>query len=44
MNITTTQVKEVRQELAKVKRLKVTLDGTRSLTVKEAIFALAPTI
>ena len=44
MNITTTQVKEVRQELAKVKRLKVTLDGTRSLTVKEAIFALAPTL
>ena len=31
-------------ELAKLKPLKVTLDGNRSLTVKEAIFALAPTL
>ena len=44
MNITTAQVKDIRQELAKLKPVKVTLDGTRSLTVKEAIFALAPTL
>ena len=44
MNITTTQVKEIRTELAKLKPLKVTLDLTRSLTVKEAVFALAPTL
>lgn len=44
MNITTAQVKEIRLELAKLKPPKVTLDGNRSLTVKEAIFALAPTL
>ena len=44
MNITTTQVKEIKTELAALKPVKVTLDGTRSLTVKEAIFALAPTL
>lgn len=44
MNITAAQVKEIRQEFAKLKPVKVTLDGNRSLTVKEAIFALAPTI
>jgi hypothetical protein len=44
MNITASQVKEIRTELAKLKPVKVTLDGNRSLTVKEAIFALAPTI
>ena len=44
MNITTAQVKEIRLELAKLKPVKVTLDGNRSLTVKEAIFALAPTL
>ena len=42
MDITTAQVKEIRQELAKLKPVKVTLDGTRRLTVKEAVFALAP--
>ena len=42
MNITTAQVKEIRQEFAKLKPVKVTLDGNRSLTVKEAVFALAP--
>jgi hypothetical protein len=42
MNITTAQVKEIRTEFAKLKPVKVTLDGNRSLTVKEAIFALAP--
>jgi hypothetical protein len=42
MNITTAQVKEIRTEFAKLKPEKITLDGNRSLTVKEAIFALAP--
>ena len=44
MNITASSVKEIRQDLAKLKPVKVTLDGNRSLTVKEAIFALAPTL
>lgn len=44
MNITTAQIKEIRLELAKLKPVKVTLDGNRSLTVKEAIHALAPTL
>ena len=44
MNISTAQVKEIRQEFAKLKPVRVTLDGNRSLTVKEAIFALAPTL
>lgn len=44
MNITTAQVKEIRQELTKLKPVKVTLDGNRSMTVKEAILALAPTL
>jgi len=44
MNITTAQVKEIRLELAKLKPAKITLDGMRSLTVKEAVYALAPTL
>ncbi|MDR3361440.1 MAG: protein MobC [Desulfovibrio sp.] len=44
MDITTAQVKEIRTEFAKLKPAKVTLDGSRSLTVKEAVFALAPTL
>ena len=44
MNITAAQVKEIRLEFAKLKPVKVTLDGNRSMTVKEAIFALAPTL
>ncbi|MDL2209468.1 protein MobC [Desulfovibrio sp. OttesenSCG-928-O18] len=44
MNITTEQIKKIRLELAKIKPVKVTLDGNRNLTVKEAIFALAPTL
>ena len=44
MNITTAQVKEIRTEFASLKPVKVTLDGNRSMTVKEAIFALAPTL
>ena len=44
MHITAAQVKEIRLELAKLKPVKVTLDGNRNMTVKEAIFALAPTL
>ena len=44
MNITAAQVKEIRQEFAKLKPAKLALDGNRSLTVKEAIRALAPTL
>lgn len=44
MHITTAKVKEIRLEFAKLKPVKVTLDGNRSLTVKEAVFALAPTL
>jgi predicted nuclease with RNAse H fold len=44
MSITTALVKEVRTEFAKLKPEKITLDGNRSLTVKEAVFALAPTL
>jgi len=40
MNITTAKVKEIRLELAKLKPAKITLDGMRSLTVKEAVFRL----
>lgn len=43
-SLTASRLKEIRQELAKLKPLKVTLDGNRSLTVKEAILALAPTL
>ena len=44
MTITATQLKEIRQEFAKLKPVKVSLDGNRSLTVKQAIFALAPNL
>lgn len=44
MTITASQIKEIRLEFAKLKPVKITLDGNRSLTVKEAVFALAPTL
>jgi len=44
MPITASQIKEVRQEFAKLRPATVTLDGNRVMTVKEAIFALAPTL
>ena len=44
MNITTAQVKEIRTELAKLLPEKVTLAGNRTLSVKETVFALAPTL
>ena len=42
MNISANQLKDIKTEFAKLKPVKVTLDGNRSLTVKEAVFALAP--
>lgn len=44
MDINAAQVKEIKTEFAKLRPIKVTLDGNHSLTVKEAIFALAPTL
>lgn len=44
MSITAAHVKEIRQEFAKLKLATVTLAGNRVMTVKEAIFALAPTL
>lgn len=44
MKITASSIKEIKSELAKLKPAKVTLDGNRAMTVKEAIFALAPTL
>ncbi len=44
MTITASQVKEIRQEFARLKPAAVTLDGNRTMTVKRAIFTLAPTL
>jgi len=44
MSITTAQVREIRTALAKLKPEKITLDGNRSLSVKEAVVALASTL
>jgi hypothetical protein len=44
MSISTAQVKEIRLELAKLRPAKIALDGKRSLSVKEAVLALAPTL
>jgi hypothetical protein len=44
MTITASQVKDIKTEFAKLRPAKITLDGNRSLTVKEAVFALAPTL
>ena len=44
MSITASQLKEIRQEFAKLKTAAVTLDGNRLMTVKQAIFTLAPTL
>ncbi|HIV65659.1 MAG TPA: hypothetical protein H9991_05310 [Candidatus Mailhella excrementigallinarum] len=40
MSITTSQVKEIRQEFARLKPATATLDGNRAMTVKQAIFTL----
>lgn len=44
MKFTDAQIKKIKQLLAALKPVKVTLDGNRTLTVREAIFALAPTL
>ena len=44
MSITASQVKEIRQEFAKLKPATVTLNGNRAMTVQQAIFTLAPTL
>ena len=44
MSITASQLKEIRQEFAKLKPATITLDGNRAMTVKQAIFTLAPTL
>ena len=43
-NLTASRLKEIKAEFAKLKPVKVTLDGNRNMTVKEAIFVLAPTL
>lgn len=44
MSITASQLKEIRQEFATLKPAAVTLDGNRAMTIKQAIFTLAPTL
>ncbi len=44
MPITTEQIREIRQEFARLKPATVTLDGHRPMTIREAIFSLAPTL
>ena len=44
MAITATQLKEIRQEFATLKPASVTLEGNRTMSVKEAVFTLAPTL
>lgn len=44
MTITASQLKEIRQEFTRLKPAAVTLDGKRTMSVKEAVFALAPTL
>lgn len=43
-SITASQIKDIKTAFATLKPQKVTLDGNRAMTVKEAIFALAPTL
>ena len=44
MAIIATQLKEIRQEFATLKPASVTLEGNRTMSVKEAVFTLAPTL
>lgn len=44
MNITPDQIKTIRTEFSRLKPARVRPDGSRPLTVREAIFALAPTL
>ncbi len=43
MTITASQVKEIRQKFARLKPA-ATLDGNRTMTVRQAMFSLAPTL
>ena len=43
-SITVSQVKDIKTAFATLKPQKLTLDGNRAMTVKEAVFALAPTL
>ena len=44
MTISMTQLKEIRQEFSNLKPAFVTMEGNRTISVKEAVFALAPTL
>lgn len=44
MTITATQLKEIRREFARLKPATVTREGNRTMSVKEVVFALAPTL
>lgn len=44
MTITPTQLKEIRREFARLKPATVTREGNRTMSVKEVVFALAPTL
>ncbi|MBQ9452240.1 MAG: protein MobC [Desulfovibrio sp.] len=44
MTITPSQVKEIRNYLDKAKPATVTLQGNRPMTMKEVVYALAPTL
>ncbi len=44
MTLTASQVKAIGQELNKLRQPKLRLDGNRTLTVREAIFILAPVL
>ena len=44
MKITASQVKDIKTAFATLKPQKITLDGNRARTVKEAVFVLAPTL
>lgn len=44
MSITPDQIKTIRTEFSRLKPARVSLDGSRPLTIREAIFALAPTL
>ncbi len=44
MSVTPDQIKIIRVEISRLKPARVRLDGSRPLTAREAIFALAPTL
>lgn len=44
MSITPDQIKTIQAEFSRLKPARVSLDESRPLTVRDAIFALAPTL